>query len=188
MVQLGLQHVPVLLSDSSPDQGTVDAASEWASTAGCRLVIDHSDKCRSLKQALNMASASCETDVTVVTVADVVVSPARLGHLIQPICVLDSADVVHGVAASDPSVTGLRHRADAFQLDTVPRLTRTGGSSMRAKGALWAAHRRFYAKWRFPIASGGFPSRRAASTTTWSWPERSKSEGFGVRRWPTRWS
>jgi hypothetical protein len=154
MVRLGLEDAPVLLSDSSPDSGTVDAARQWASAASCRLVVDHSTERRSLKQALNVALACVETDVVVVAVADVVVPSASLACLIEPICVLHSADVAVGVSASDPSVKGLRHRAGAFQLDVVRRLVRTGGSSMRAEGALWAAHRRFYAQWQFPIGQG----------------------------------
>ncbi|MHB1717557.1 MAG: glycosyltransferase [Acidimicrobiales bacterium] len=155
LVQLGLDQASILLSDSSPDHATVDAAREWASAVSCRLTIDYSDERRSLKQALNVALAACETDVVVVAVADVVVPPASLAHLIEPICVLRSADVVVGVAAPDPFVKGIQHRAGAFQLNVVRRLTdRTGGSSMRAEGALWAAHRRFYAHWRFPIGQG----------------------------------
>lgn len=136
MVQLGLVDAPAFLSDSSPDHATVDAARQWASSAGCRLVVDHSDERRSLKQAPNVALASCETDVIVATNADEVVPPVCLAHAIEPICALHSADVVAGVAASDPSITGLRHRAGAFQLNVVRRLVHTGGSSMRAEGAL----------------------------------------------------
>jgi hypothetical protein len=117
----------------------------------CRLLVDHSDERRSLKQALNVALASCDTDVVVVAVVDVLVPAASLAYLVEPICALHCADVVVGVAAPDPAVTGLRHRAGAFQLDVVRRLVRTGDSSMRAEGALWAAHRRFYTQWRFPI-------------------------------------
>lgn len=154
MVQLGIADATVLLSDSSPDSATVDAAGQWASTAGCRLMVDHSDTRRSLKQALNVALASCETDVVVVAVADVVVPAASLAHLIEPIYAVHSPDVVVGVAAPDWSVKGIRYRAGAFQLNAVRRLVRTGGSSMRAEGALWAAHRRFYGQWRFPIGRG----------------------------------
>jgi len=154
MVQLGLEDASIFLSDSSPGHATVDAARQWASTAGCRLLVDHSDERRSLKQALNVALASCETDVIVVTNADVVVPAASLAYLIEPICALHCADVVAGVAAPDPSAKGFRHRAGTFQLNVVHRLVRTGDSSMRAEGALWAAHRRFYAQWRFPIGQG----------------------------------
>ena len=154
MVQLAFSGATMFLSDSSPGSATVDAARQWASTVGARLVVDHSDRRRSLKQALNVALASCETEVVLVAVADVVVPAASMAHLLEPICALQSADVVVGVAASDPSVTDIRHRAGAFQLNVVRRLVRTGGSSMRAEGALWAAHRRFYGQWRFPIGQG----------------------------------
>ncbi len=154
MVQLGVPDAAMFLSDSSPDSATVDAACQWASSAGCRLMVDHSDRRRSLKQALNVALAFCETDVVAVTNADVVVPAASLAYLLEPICALQSADVVAGVAAPDRSVKDVRHRAGAFQLNVVRRLVRTGGSSLRAEGALWAAHRRFYADWRFPIGQG----------------------------------
>jgi len=154
MVRLGLDSAPVFLSDSSPDGATVGAARRWASTVGCQLVVDHSDRRRSLKQALNVALAACDTDVVVVTNADVVVPGTSLAHLIVTLCGAEPADVVVGLAAADPSVRKLRYRAGRFQLDVVGRLVRSGDRTMRAEGALWAAHRRFYAQWRFPISQG----------------------------------
>lgn len=153
-VQLGFPHAAVFLSGSSSDSATVDAASRWASTVGCRLVTDHSDRRRSLKQALNVALTFFETEVVAVAVPDVVVSAASMARLLEPICALQSADVVVGVTAPDPSVKGIRHRASMFQLNVVRPLVRTGGSSTRAEGALWASHRRFYAQWQFPIRQG----------------------------------
>lgn len=154
MVQLGVSDATVLLSDSSPDNATVHAARQWASTVGCRLVVDHSDRRRSLKEALNVALDACDAEVVVVTVADVVVPAGSLANLIEPICATRSADVVVGVAASDPSVDGLRYRARSFQLNVVRRLVHGVDAPMRAEGAFWAAHRRFYARWRFPIGRG----------------------------------
>lgn len=154
MVQLGVSEAAVFLSDSSPDSTTVNAARQWALTVGCQLVVDHSDDRRSLKQALNVALDACQTDVVVVANADVVVPAPSLANLIEPICATRSADVVVGVAAPDPSVNGLRYRAGAFQLNVVRRLVHNGDSPIRAEGALWAAHRRFYALWRFPIGRG----------------------------------
>ncbi|MHB1553630.1 MAG: hypothetical protein ACYCSX_11330 [Acidimicrobiales bacterium] len=63
MVQLAFSDATVVLSDSSPDSAIVDAAGQWASTVSARLVVDHSVWRRSLKQALNVALATCETDV-----------------------------------------------------------------------------------------------------------------------------
>lgn len=154
LVQLGVSDAPVFLSDSSPDSATVDAAEQWAETAGCRVTVDHSDQRRSLKQALNVGLAWCDTDVVAVTVADVVVPATSLAHVFAPICVQQSADVAVGVAVPDSSVQGLLCRAGIFQLRAVRRLVDAGDRSKRAEGALWVAHRRFYAQWRFPIGQG----------------------------------
>jgi|GEM_PF-5564976 len=108
---LGVPDAPVFLSDSSPDGATVEAAVEWAATVGCQLTVDHSDERRSVKQALNVALAWCDTDIVVEANADVIVPPASLAHLIAPICVQQSADVAVGVAAPDVSVGRLRYRA-----------------------------------------------------------------------------
>ncbi|MHB1553629.1 MAG: hypothetical protein ACYCSX_11335 [Acidimicrobiales bacterium] len=86
--------------------------------------------------------------------AEIVVPSGSMAHLLGPICALQSADVVVSVAASDRPVKHIRHRAGAFQLAVLPWLVRTGGASMRAEGALWAARRRCYAQRRFPIEQG----------------------------------
>jgi len=154
MVQLGLHHEVIFLSDSSPDDATVDAAREWASSVSCQLTVDHSDRRRSLKQALNVALEACRTDLVVVTNADVVLPAPSLAHLIVTLCGGEPTDVVAGLAGADPSARELRYRAGRFQLQVVGRLVRSAAPGMRAEGALWGAHRRFYAQWRFPIGSG----------------------------------
>lgn len=152
MQQLGLEYAQVFLSDSPPDDTTVDAASLWASAAGCPLVVDHSSERWSPKQALNVALASCGTDVVAGTNADIVVPAANLVHLVDPICTPHSGDVVVGVATPNPSLNGVRHRAWAFRVNAVRGLmANLSGSSIRAQGALWAAHRQFYAQWQFQI-------------------------------------
>lgn len=154
MVQLGLAGAPIFLSDSSPDASTVTAARQWASEVGCHLVVDHSEHRRSPKEALNVAIAACDTDVVVVTNADVVVPVTSLAHLIVTLCGAEAADVVVGLAAGDPWARQLRYGAGRFQLNVVGRLVRSGDGAIRAEGALWAARRRFYAQWRFPIGEG----------------------------------
>lgn len=154
MGTLGIEEATIFLSDSSPDSTTVDAARAWSSVSGCHLVVDHSDERRSLKEALNVALAACETDLVAVTNADVLVPRASLAHLLEPICATGLADVVVGVAAPDPSATSLARRAGAFQLRAVQRLVDRTGTAMPAEGALWAAHRRFCASFRFPIGQG----------------------------------
>jgi cellulose synthase/poly-beta-1,6-N-acetylglucosamine synthase-like glycosyltransferase len=154
LVRLGVPDAALFLSDSSPNSATVDAAQQWAVTAGCQLTVDHSDQRRSLKQALNVALDWCDTDVVAVTVADVIVPATSLAHVIAPICVQRSADAAVGVAAPDLSVHGLRYQAGSSQMRAVRRLVYSGDMSIRAEGALWAAHRRFYAQWRFPIGQG----------------------------------
>lgn len=154
MVQLGLDDETIFLSDSSPDDATVDAVRQWASLVSCHLVVDHSARRRSLKQAVNVALEACRSDVVIVTNADVVVPARSLAHLIVTLCGAEPTDVVVGLAAADPSARQLRYRAGRFQLEVVERLVRSAAPAMRAEGALWAAHRRFYAQWRFPIGSG----------------------------------
>lgn len=154
MAAIGLERAAIFLSDSSPEPVTVDAARAWAMAAGCRLIVDHSNDRRSLKQALNVALAAVRTDLVVVTNADVVLPRASLAHLLAPFLVADPVDVVVGVAAPDPSVTGLSRRAGAFQLRAVQRLVEMSGPVMRAEGAFWSAHRRFYRSFRFPIGQG----------------------------------
>jgi hypothetical protein len=121
MVLLGLDDASIFLSDSSPDDATVDAARQWASSVSCQLVV---------------------------------VPAPSLAHLIVTLCGTEDTDVVVGVAAPDPSASQFRYRAGRFQLDVVGRLVRSAAPTMRAEGALWGAHRRFYEQWRFPIGSG----------------------------------
>jgi len=144
MVQLGLHHEVIFLSDSSPDDATVDAAREWASSVSCQLMVDHSDRRRSLKQALNVALEACRTDLVVVTVTDVVLPAPSLAHLIVTLCGGEPTDVAVGLAGADPSAKELRYRAGRFQLQLVSRLVRSAAPGMRAEGA----------QWRFPIGSG----------------------------------
>lgn len=154
LTRLGQSSAPIFLSDSSPDRSTVEAASRWARLAGAQLKVNHSDRRRSLKEALNVALAAADTDLLIVVVADVVVPAESLAHLIEPLCTSQPSDVVVGLAAADPSSRGLRYGAGRFQLNVIKRLVQSGDGSIRAEGAFWACNKSFYRSWRFPIGSG----------------------------------
>lgn len=154
MEALGILETPIFLSDSSPDLATVRAAERWADRTGASLVVEHSDERRSPKAALNVALARCESDLVVVTNADVVVPARSLAALLESLLVAPRPDVVVGVAWPDPAATGLRHRAGAFQLRAVAAEVRRRPPGMRAEGALWGAWRHFYEGYRYPEGGG----------------------------------
>lgn len=154
MGPLGLATAPIVLSDSSTDTSTVDAASQWARSSGAVLRIDRSTTRRSLKQALNAVLDQVDTDLLIVTVADVIVPPASLAALIEKLVNDPQPRVVVGVADADPAYRAWRYRAGAFQLRAVRQMVERNPPPMRAEGAFWGAWRDFYQTFRFPENSG----------------------------------
>lgn len=155
MQELGLDASPLLLSDSSSDPSTVQAAEEWARSTSANLVIHHSDSRRSLKAALNVILNNCHSDLLVVTVGDVVIPTSSLVVLLGTLLSEQHPDVVVGVSWPDPSIRGLRYRAGAWQLRVVQKLAALApADEVRAEGALWGASRGFYEKFRYPEGSG----------------------------------
>lgn len=82
MLALGIARSPIFLSDSTPDDTTVEAAEGWAKATGAYLVVNHSYIRRSPKAALNVALDYCDTDLIVTTNADAVISKHSLSGLL----------------------------------------------------------------------------------------------------------
>lgn len=154
MGALGILETPLFLSDSSSDLATARAAQEWADRTGASFVVEHSDQRHSLKAALNVALASCASDLVVVTVADVIVPVRSLAALLAALLAAPRPDVVVGVACPDPTATGLRYAAGRFQLRAVAAEIRFRPAAMRAEGALWGAWRQFYEGHRYLEGAG----------------------------------
>ncbi len=154
MEALGILETPIFLSDSSSDLATVRAAQEWADRTGASLVVEHSDQRRSLKAALNVALASCASDLVVVIVADVIVPVRSLAALLAALLAAPRPDVVVGVAWPDPTAKGLRYAAGRFQLRAVAAEVCRRPPAMRAEGALWGARREFYEGHRYLEGAG----------------------------------
>lgn len=155
MQKLGLYSSPIILSDSSSTYLTVQTAQEWADTSGANLIINYSDKRRSLKAALNVILEECHTDLLIVSVGDVVIPELSLLSLIEALLSSSAPDVAIGISWPDPSVSGWRYRAGCWQLRAVARLAvLSSAEEIRAEGAFWGARRQFFEGFRYKERSG----------------------------------
>ncbi len=154
MAALGMKESPILLSDSSSDGVTMQAALQWKENSGANLINLHSDTRRSLKQALNTLFDNAETDFLVLTVGDVLIPSDSLAQLVGAL-LKALPDVAIGAPWPDPQYRGLAYRAGAWQLRAVQRLAELAPSDeVRAEGAFWGCRREFYSNFRYPISSG----------------------------------
>jgi cellulose synthase/poly-beta-1,6-N-acetylglucosamine synthase-like glycosyltransferase len=152
---VGLVDAPLLVSDSSPTEATVEAARQWAASSGTQVHIDRSPARRSLKQALNAIFDVATGEILVITVADVVVTPEGLADLLAPLIRDPPPDVVVGASLPDREMRSLARRAGAWQTRAVWRaVAALPPSTIRADGAFWAMSRRFIDSYRFPVGAG----------------------------------
>jgi len=118
-------------------------------------VINHSDRRRSLKEALNVILDIARADVLVVTVSDVLIPSESLPMLLYHLLCGPETQVAIGSVLPDPSTGGLKYRAGVWQLRAGWRLASwLPRNSVRAEGAFWAARRSFYRNYRFPVGHG----------------------------------
>lgn len=155
LAELGREDAVILLSDSSESSATQRAAEAWARERSACLVVHHSDRRRSLKEALNVILEHTTTDLLICVTADVVVPStslsALLGHLLDP----DGCDVAIGTVLPDRKGRGVAGRAGTWQLRAVRRLARRlPATAVRAEGAFWGSWQTFYSSFRYTIGSG----------------------------------
>ena len=151
----------IILSDSctAPSLSSVEAATRWARQAGARLIVDHVDRRRSLKEALNAIFERSDSDLLVLVNADVLVPPASLAALLGALLEEPRPEVVVGAIRPDPNFSSLRRRAGLWQMRAVWRASvlmdrSIHPGSFRSEGAFWGTWRTFYANYRFPVGSG----------------------------------
>ena len=154
---LGLSDSRIVVSDSTPDTCTVDAARTWANRFGVQLEIDYSTSRRTQKAALNAAfdhPAVLQADVVVMLASDVLIPPNSLAALLECL-VIGRVDVAVGVKDADPSASSWRRGAGAWQMRAVARAAAMmPESAERAQGCLWAARRSFLEDFRFTVDDG----------------------------------
>lgn len=150
---LGLDDFVIVLSDSGSSRTTVDAAQDWATTAGAPLRVDHSDERRSQKAALNAAFTDPvvrEADLVVVMVSDVIISPESLAALLG--CLLEGNRVVaFGIGPPDRRDLTLGGLAGAWLMDAVVRWAQRlpDEDAPHVCGAFWAVRGQFLKDFRF---------------------------------------
>jgi hypothetical protein len=146
----------VVLSDSSETTETVDAARSWAGAfPDVELVVDRSERRRSLKEANNAILEAAHSDVLVIAVGDVLVPADSLAELLVALATEPRPAVAFGCSFPDPAARGLQYRASAWQIRATWRLASLLPDDYpRADGALWGSWRSFYAGYRFPVGSG----------------------------------
>jgi hypothetical protein len=202
MSALGLAMAPIFLSDSSQstELSSVDTAVQWSNSVGANLIVDHADRRRSLKEALNVVLERTSTDLLVQMNADVVVPVESLARMLGHLLVEPKPAVAVGSVLPDPSIRGLRYRAGTWQLRAVWRTASIERKELaRAEGAFWGAWRVFYAGYRYPIGKGsihddvelaaalnrgGFLARNAADAVVYKVPPGSLADlCSGSVRW-----
>lgn len=155
---LGLGHSPIILSDSGDSYDTVDAARDWARSAGAPLQVNHSNERRSQKAALNAAFVEPvvrDADLVVVMVSDVTIVPESLAALLG--CLLEGDRVVaFGVGPPDRRYLSVRSMAGAWLMDAVVRWARSlpAEDAPHVLGAFWAARRELFDKVSFTENQG----------------------------------
>jgi hypothetical protein len=134
----------------------VDSARDWAADrAGVELYVDRSETRRAQKLALNVIFDRSDADILIVTNADVILPAEAVFTLLWDLTRTPQPDIAVGIAAADPGAKALRYRASAWQLGVVGRFASSlPDDARRADGALWAAWRRFYSTYRYPVGSG----------------------------------
>jgi glycosyl transferase family 2 len=178
---------PIFLSDSSdsPELSSVEPTVRWAREVGSNMRVDHSDRRRSLKEALNVAFEHVTTDILVVVNADVIIPVASLLALLQGLVGQTQPVAAIGTVRPDPSFRDLRHRASAWQLRGVWRASSLmprdiARGSFRSEGAFWGVRRGFYKTYRFPIGHGSIHDdiELTRALIDGAWPTSNIPEAF----------
>jgi glycosyltransferase involved in cell wall biosynthesis len=152
---LGLVGVTVILSDSSETTETVDAARFWAERRDVELIVDRSERRRSLKEARNVIMDRARSDLLLQLVGDVVLPAASLFNLLWCLTASPRPEVAVGATAPDPAARGLAYKAAGWQLNATRRhASWLPADAVRAEGACWGAWRSFYGAYRFPLGAG----------------------------------
>lgn len=188
LMALGLDASPILLSDSSDTMETVEAARSWANRAGAHLSIDHSSHRRSPKEALNVILSSCRSEVLIQVNADVLVPRLSLQALLANLTHPDGCDVAIGAVMPELTSRGLAARAAIFQMCAVYRVVcLLPQDAIRAQGALWGAHRAFYAHFRYSVGAGSLADdvQLCKELSAGSWRVRNASDAVAFTVPPT---
>ncbi|MDA8331927.1 MAG: glycosyltransferase family 2 protein [Candidatus Dormibacteraeota bacterium] len=152
---LGRQNAFFILSDSSDSDATLQAVKAWADRASPRMAIYHSDKRRSLKEALNEILERATSDLLICVNADVVVPADSLKKLLQHLQGEMRCDIAIGTSLPAWRGRGLAGRASTWQLNVVYRLAcRRPSNALRADGVFWGSRKAFYSSFRYKIAEG----------------------------------
>jgi hypothetical protein len=157
MRELGILDAPIIVSDSANTAPLAAAphVTAWAAQVGGHVIVDHSDRRRSQKEALNNIFEIADSDLLIQVNADVLVPTSSLAALFRHLLAEPRPFIAIGGILPDPAFNGLERRAGAWQMRSVWRAAyRMPRDAVRSEGAFWGAWRKFYANFHYRVGGG----------------------------------